>query len=79
LLLIALKPNFSIEPVDYMKECSVPNPASSSDIISTSFVGAQKAYDVIFVPKQKRKLFPIFKKTPAESLKSKIAACIVVI
>ena len=46
----------------------------SEDIISASFAEAQKGYDVIYLPKQKRQLFPIFKKTLRECLQRKITA-----
>jgi hypothetical protein len=40
----------------------------SEDLYSASLSEAKKGYDVIFLPEQKRKLFPLFKRTLAEYL-----------
>jgi|WetSurMetagenome_2_1015567.scaffolds.fasta_scaffold87832_2 hypothetical protein len=49
----------------------------SEDLFSTSLEEARKGYDIIFLPKQKKKLFPLFKKTLAAYLEKKIAGRIV--
>jgi hypothetical protein len=51
--------------------------AESEDAISASFAEAQKGYDVIFVPKQKSKWFPIFEKTLSDCLQRKITARVI--
>jgi hypothetical protein len=49
----------------------------SEDVISSSLAEAQKGYDVIFVPRQKKRRFPLFKKTMSDCLQRKIAARII--
>ena len=51
----------------------------SEDIFSASVSEAKKGYDRIFLPRQERKLFPLFKRTLAEHLQrilpGKIISC----
>jgi hypothetical protein len=47
------------------------------DIFAASLAEAKKGYDTVFLPKQKKKLFPLFKKTLAEYLEKKISGEIV--
>jgi hypothetical protein len=51
----------------------------SEDILSTALSEAKKGYEIIFLPKQPRKLFPLFTKTLAAHLMKKtpgeIVAC----
>jgi hypothetical protein len=49
----------------------------SEDIFSASLEEAKKGYDIVFLPKQEKKLFPLFKKTLAACLEKKIASEIV--
>ncbi len=50
----------------------------SEDAFSTSLSEMKKGYDVVFLPKQERKLFPLFKRTLAEYLRRKTSGKIVV-
>jgi nucleotide-binding universal stress UspA family protein len=43
----------------------------SEDLYAASLSEAKKGYDVIFLPEQERKLFPLFKKTLAEYLQKR--------
>jgi hypothetical protein len=43
----------------------------SEDILSASLTEAKKGYEIIFLPKQPKKLFPLFKKTLAAHLRKK--------
>jgi hypothetical protein len=47
------------------------DPVETDDVISTVIAEAKKGYDVIYLPKEKKKLFPIFKKSMEQRLKSK--------
>jgi hypothetical protein len=49
----------------------------SDDIFSASLVEAEKGFDFVFVPKQEKKLFPLFKPTLAAYLKKKIPGDII--
>jgi hypothetical protein len=49
----------------------------SEDILSTALSEAQKGYSIIFLPKTRKKLFPLFKKTLAEYLQKKTPARII--
>jgi hypothetical protein len=49
----------------------------SEDPFSTSLTEAEKGYEVIFLPKEAKKLFPIFKRTLESYLKNKISSTIV--
>jgi hypothetical protein len=49
----------------------------SEDIAGASLEEAQKGYEIIFLPKQKKKLFPLFKKTVAAYLDKKVTCKIV--
>jgi hypothetical protein len=44
----------------------------SEDVYAASLAEAKKGRDIIFLPKQEKKLFPIFKRTLAQYLKKKI-------
>jgi hypothetical protein len=51
----------------------------SEDILSTALSEAKKSYEIIFLPKQPKKLFPLFKKTLVAHLRKntpgEIIAC----
>lgn len=49
----------------------------SEDIFSASLSEAKKRYDIVFLPKQERKLFPLFKRTLAEYLQRKLPGRII--
>ena len=49
----------------------------SEDIHSAAISEAQKEYDVVFLPRQKKKLLPLFKKTLAGYLQKKISGKII--
>jgi hypothetical protein len=49
----------------------------SEDVFSACLAEAKKGYEIIFLPKQEKKLFPIFKKTLAAYLKKKLPGEIV--
>jgi hypothetical protein len=53
--------------------------AEAEDILSAALSEAQKGYDIIYLPRHTRKLFPLFKKTPADHLRkntsSRIVSC----
>jgi hypothetical protein len=55
------------------------HPVESEDLLSAALAEAKNGYDVIFLPEQKRKLFPLFEKTLAAYLRkntsSKIISC----
>jgi len=44
----------------------------TDDITSTVIAEARKGYEKIYLPKEEKKLFPIFKKTIAQHLKRKV-------
>jgi hypothetical protein len=44
----------------------------SEDILATSLAEAKKGCGIIFLPRQEKKLFPLFKQTPAQYLKRKL-------
>jgi nucleotide-binding universal stress UspA family protein len=44
----------------------------SENLYAASLSEAKKGYDVIFLPEQKRKLFPLFKRTLAEYLQRRL-------
>ena len=50
----------------------------SEDAFSTSLSEAKRGYDIAFLPKQERKLFPLFKRTLAAYLQRKTSGKIVV-
>jgi hypothetical protein len=49
----------------------------SEDAFSTSRSETKNGYDVVFLPKQKRKLFPLFQRTLADYLRRKTSGRIV--
>jgi hypothetical protein len=49
----------------------------SEDIFSAALVKAQNGYETIFLPKQKRKFFPLFKKTLEDHLRKKTTSRII--
>lgn len=49
----------------------------SEDILSAALSEAKKGYDVIFLPKQHKMLFPLFKRTLAEYLRKRVSSRIV--
>ena len=42
------------------------DPVETDDVISTVIAEAKKGYDEIYLPKEEKKLFPIFKRTSRE-------------
>jgi len=53
------------------------NTVESEDIFLTSLSEAKKGYDSVFLPKGKKKLFPLFKKNLAQYLQKKVSGKIV--
>jgi hypothetical protein len=49
----------------------------SEDVLSTALSEAKKGYDIIFLPKQKEKLFPLFERTLFRYLQKKTSSTIV--
>jgi len=49
----------------------------SEDIFSIALAEANKEYDTVFLPKQEKKLFPLFKPTLAEYLQKKTSSKII--
>ena len=47
------------------------DPVETDDVISTVITEARKGYDEIYLPKEEKKLFPIFKRTMEQHLKRK--------
>ena len=47
------------------------DPVETDDVISTVIAEAIKGYDEIYLPKEEKKLFPIFKRTMEQHLKRK--------
>ncbi len=52
-------------------------PVETDDVISTVIAEAEKGYDEIFLPKEKKKLFPLFKRTIEQHLKKKVPARVI--
>jgi|SRR5271157_1585408 len=52
--------------------CLAICPVETEDVVSTVMTEAKKGYDMIFLPKEKRKLFPLLKKQPSRQLKKKL-------
>jgi len=53
------------------------DPVETDDVISTVIAEAKKGYEKIFLPKEKKKLFPIFEKTVEQHLKGKVSSLII--
>lgn len=53
------------------------DPVETDDVISTVIAEAKKGYDTIYLPKEEKKLFPIFKRTMAQHLKRKVPGSII--
>jgi hypothetical protein len=53
------------------------NPVETDDVISTVIAEARKGYEKIYLPKEKKKLFPIFKKTIEQHLKREVPGRII--
>ena len=51
--------------------CLEIDPVETDDVISTVIAEAKKGYDEIYLPKEEKKLFPIFKRTMVQHLKRK--------
>jgi hypothetical protein len=49
----------------------------SEDRFSTSLAEVKKGYEIIFLPKEEKKLFPLFKRTLESYLKSKTSGTII--
>jgi len=48
------------------------DPVETDDVISTVIAEARKGYEKIYLSKEKKKLFPIFKKTMEQHLKREV-------
>ncbi len=57
--------------------CLAICPVETEDVVSTVMTEARKGYDVIFLPKEKRKLFPLLKKQPVRQLKKKLGSQVI--
>ncbi len=53
------------------------NTIESEDVLSAALLEAKKGYDIVFLPRQKKKLFPLFKRTLNAYLQKKISGRIV--
>ena len=53
------------------------NTIESEDVLSAALSEAKKGYDIVFLPKQKKKLFPLFERTLPKYLQKKISGKIV--
>lgn len=53
------------------------DPVETDDVISTVIAEAKKGYEKIFLPKEKKKLFPIFKKNVEQNLKREVSSLII--
>lgn len=53
------------------------NTIESEDVLSAALLEAKKGYDIVFIPKQKRRLFPLFKRTLCRYLQKKIPGRVV--
>jgi hypothetical protein len=51
--------------------CLEIDPVETDDVISTVIAEAKKGYDEIYLPKEEKKLFPVFKRTMEQHLKRK--------
>ena len=52
--------------------CLEIDPVETDDVVATVIAEAQKGYEVIYLPKEEKKFFPIFKRTIAQHLKKKV-------
>jgi hypothetical protein len=50
----------------------------SEDRFSTSLAEAKKGYEIIFLPKEAKKLFPLFSRTLESCLKSKASGAVII-
>jgi hypothetical protein len=53
------------------------DPVETDDLISTVIAEARKGYEKIYLPKEQKKLFPIFKKTMEQHLKREVPGRII--
>ena len=53
------------------------DPVETDDVISTVIAEAKKGYEKIFLPKEKKKLIPIFKKNLEQNLKREVSSLII--
>ena len=53
------------------------DPVETDDVVSTVIAEAKKGYEKIFLPKEKKKLFPIFKRTMEQHLRKKVSGRII--
>jgi hypothetical protein len=65
------------EKAGEMGICLEITPVETDDVISTVIAEAGKGYDTIYLPKEEKKLFPVFKKTMAQHLKGKVQGRII--
>jgi hypothetical protein len=52
-------------------------PVETEDLISAVMTEAKKGYELIFLPKEKRRLFPLLKKQPVRQLKKKLGGQVI--
>ncbi len=52
-------------------------PVETEDVVSTVMTEAKKGYDVIFLPKEKRRLFPLLKEQPVRQLRKKLGGQVI--
>ena len=65
------------EKAGEMGICLEISPVETDDVISTVIAEAKKGYDRIYLPKEKKKFFPIFKRTMAQHLRKKVPGSII--
>jgi hypothetical protein len=53
------------------------NPVETDDVVSTVIAEAKRGYEKIFLPKEKKKLFPIIKRNVEKHLKRKVSSPII--
>ena len=53
------------------------NTIESEDVFSTALSEAKKGYDIVFLPKPRKKLFPLFEQTLPRYLRKKVSGRIV--
>ncbi len=53
------------------------NTIESEDVLSAALSEAKKGYDIVFIPRQKKKLFPLFKRTLHKHLQKNFSGRIV--
>jgi nucleotide-binding universal stress UspA family protein len=65
---------------DKAREMGIPleiDSMESEDSMAACLAEAKKGYDIIFLPRQEKKLFPLFKRTLAECLRKKTSSRVI--